>query len=422
MKDHPGRCSFDFLRVVSDPASRPVCLSLAFVSLTPHHHHHPPVIPFGRSFLQVAATLHEMGVSAFRGKQIARAEGYFRRALSIKEEVAASKAKNSDAGAASASAIAASLDTAYTLHDLGGVVFASGGRTEEAEELFRRALEIRQKQSGDSLAAASTLQCLGECARERSSEPHSDDGDDEGSGSDGGRSKSRPEEKVNAAAAEEAVGFYTRALAIQEEKLGKDHLYVAYTLFQLGLCLLRCGGVDLREKAMAAFTRSLTVRERELGGTHEDVLHTLHYLGACASACGRVSEAEGWYRRAVSAEELTLGADHPSVARTLHLLGACVLRAGKIDEGIELLRRALQIPEEEGEKGVSKKKAQLRLREGQGHHLDVALTMQQLAVCAADAGRTGDADALFREVLAIEEEKLGAKHRVGFARVRWCVV
>ncbi|CAM9735373.1 unnamed protein product [Scytosiphon promiscuus] len=394
----------------------------------------------GPSHSEVAATLHEMGVSAFRAKEMERAEEFFRRALVIKEEVAAAKAKTSNAGAAAAAA----LNTAYTLHDLGGVVFASGGRTEEAEGLFRRALEIRQKQSGDSLAAASTLQCLGECARERSSECRSEDG--EGSGSDGDGSQSRRSEELAAAnaAAEEAAGFYTRALAIQEEKLGKDHLYVAYTLFQLGLCLLRCGsssssggggdgggggdvvgdgGGDRREEAMAAFTRSLTVRERELGGTHEDVLQTLHYLGACASACGRVSEAEGWYRRAVSAEELTLGADHPSVARTLHMLGACVLRSGKIDEGIALLRRSLEIPEEEEEdddgerekeEGVSNKKklpGQKRLREGEGHHLDVALTLQQLAVCAADAGRTGEADALFREVLAIEEEKLGPEHR-----------
>lgn len=356
-----------------------------------------------------------MGVSAFGAGEMTRAEGYFRRALFIKEEVATAKSNSSNKGAAAA----AILNTAYTLHDLGGVVFASGGRTEEAEELFRRALEIRQKLSRDSLAAASTLQCLGECARERSSDCRSDE-----SGSDGDRSQDRASVS---SAAEEAVGYYTRALVIQEVKLGKEHLYVAYTLFQLGLCLLRCGssaaaggsgGGDRREEAMAAFTRSLTVRERELGGTHADVLHTLHYLGASASACGRVDEAEGWYRRAVSAEELTLGPDHPSVARTLHLLGACVLRAGKIDEGIALLRRALEIPEEdeevesEDEDGGSDRKRRRQERGREGHHLDVALTLQQLAVCAVDAGRTGDADALFREVLAIEEEKLGPRHRV----------
>ncbi|CAN0573388.1 unnamed protein product, partial [Ectocarpus sp. 12 AP-2014] len=100
-----------------------------------------------------------------------------------------------------------------------------------------------------------------------------------------------------------------------------------------------------------------------------------------------------------------LGAEHPSVARSLHLFGACVLKAGRIDEGIELLRRALAIPEkQEEEKEVGNSS-----RIG-GHHLDVALTMQQVAVCAADAGRTEDADSLFREVLAIEERKLGADH------------
>ena len=373
----------------------------------------------------MAATLHEMGVTAFGASRVAQAEGYFRRALAIKD--------NCSLGGGDGEP---SLDTAYTLHDLGGVVLASGGRTAEAEALFLRALEIRES-LGAPLDAASTLHCLGECAVERSGTGEQGEGENQGE-EPGGRSSPR-------AALEEAEGFYRRALEIQEKELGQTHLYVAHTLFQLGRCLCSSAAAAAAdadadgvsdagrnadadagantsgrksEEALAVFSRSLAVREKELGRNHEDVLRTLHHLGTCASGAGRVEEAEGWYRRAVAAEELTLGADDPAVARTLHQLGVCVLKAGRVDEGVQLLRRSLDIPEESvvdasggggpadggsGSQGHSR---------GGGHHLDVALTMQQLAVLAADAGRMDEADALFRIVLSIEEEKLGARHPV----------
>ncbi|CBJ48827.1 TPR repeat-containing protein [Ectocarpus siliculosus] len=360
---------------------------------------------------EVAATLHEMGVSAFGAGRMEQAESHFRRALSIKELTAG----------AAGSPGTFTLDMAYTLHDLGGVIFAFGdSRVAEAEEVFQRALEIRESLEA-SLDAASTLQCLAECARARGS---GDGGlvSDNRSSSDGGRGGGSG---GSAASQEGGVrqrleeGFLRRALAIQEKELGRDHVYVAYTLFQLGRCLCSAapaaGNGPKTEEGLAAFARSLEVRERELGRNHEDVLRTLHYLAACVSAAGRVGEAAEYYRRAVATEELTLGAEHPSVARSLHLFGACVLKAGRIDEGIELLRRALAIPEkqeqeQEQEEGVEEKKAGGNSSWSGDHHLDVALTMQQVAVCAADAGRTEDADALFREVLAIEERKLGADH------------
>lgn len=352
-----------------------------------------------------------MGVTAFGAAQAVQAESYLRRALTIKDQ---------DGGGGEGP----SLDTAYTLHDLGGVVLASGGRTAEAEALFLRALEIREG-LGASLEAASTLHCLGECALQRS-------------GGGGGSLTGEQEEEAqdsSRSALEEAESRYRRALELQEKELGPTHLYVAHTLFQLGRCLSSSSsaaaaaadgagdrGKAKSEEATAVFSRSLAAREKELGRNHEDVLRTVHHLGACASAAGRAEEAEGWYRRVVAAEELTLGADHPAVARTLHQLGACVLKAGKVDEGVGLLRRSLDIPEDEEEStgaGPGPGAAEgmpmsmsVSERRSRGHHLDVALTLQQVAVCAADAGRVDEADALFLRVLEIEEKKLGAGHPV----------
>ena len=94
------------------------------------------------------------------------------------------------------------LDVTWTLYDL-AVCAGETGRTEEAEELFRRTLAIQEGELGvDHPDVAYTLHNLGVCL------------------SSTGRTL-------------EADELYRRALAIWEEKLGVDHPDVAYTLHNL---------------------------------------------------------------------------------------------------------------------------------------------------------------------------------------------
>ncbi|CAM9732612.1 unnamed protein product [Ectocarpus sp. 4 AP-2014] len=198
------------------------------------------------------------------------------------------------------------LDVAITLHKF-GVCASMVGRMEQAEELFRRALEIREVKLGvDHPDVAFTLHEFGACASE-------------------------------AGRMEEAEELLRRALAIREERLGVAHPDVARTVNELGVCAFKVGRMEEAEELLR---RALEIREVKLGVDHPDVARTLHELGVCASKVGRMEEAEELLRRALEIREVKLGVDHPDVASTLHSLGVCACKVGRMEEADELLRRA----------------------------------------------------------------------------------
>ncbi|CAN0259689.1 unnamed protein product [Scytosiphon promiscuus] len=292
----------------------------------------------------VAAMPRQLGVCARQAGRPGEAEELYRRALEIVE----TKSEADD------------LQIAYTLHEL-GVCARKAGRPGEAEASFQRALEIREAELGpDDLQAAYTRHELGQCARE-------------------------------AGRLEEAEALYWRALEIKEARLGPDHVDVAWTLHGLGRCVLEAGRPGEAEEL---FRRALQIEEARLGPEHVDIACTLQELGRCLRKAGRPGEAEELLWRTLEIREARLGPDHKDVARTLQELGRCALAAGRPGGAEGLFRRALQI--EEARLGPD--------------HMDVAWTLYELGRCLRKAGRPGEAEALFRRELAIREARLGVDH------------
>ncbi|CAN0189918.1 unnamed protein product, partial [Ectocarpus sp. 6 AP-2014] len=175
----------------------------------------------------------------------------------------------------------------------------------------------------------------------------------------------------------EAEALNRRVLAIREEKLGVDHPDVAHTLRNLGVCAHKIGRM---EEAEDFHRRALAIREEKLGVDHPDE--------------GRMEQAEDFHRRALAIREEKLGVDHPDVARTLNGLGNCASKVGRTEEAEDFHRRALAILEEK--LGVD--------------HPDVARTLNDLGNCASKVGRTEEAEDIHRRALAILEKKLGVDH------------
>lgn len=61
---------------------------------------------------------------------------------------------------------------------------------------------------------------------------------------------------------QEALALYNRALIIQREALGKDHIMVARTLHDIGLCLT---ALDQSFPALTALEEALWIRQQQLG-------------------------------------------------------------------------------------------------------------------------------------------------------------
>jgi CHAT domain-containing protein/Tfp pilus assembly protein PilF len=133
--------------------------------------------------LQVAGTLHNLGVVAYSRGDLARAEQYYQQALAIYEKLAPN-----------------SLEVARTLNNLGNVA-RDRGDLARAEQLYQQALAIYEKLAPNSLEVATTLNNLGNVAANRG----------------------------DLARAEQ---YYQQALAIRE-KLAPNSLQVATTLQNL---------------------------------------------------------------------------------------------------------------------------------------------------------------------------------------------
>src|SRR5215470_7608876 len=283
-------------------------------------------------------------------------------------------------------------------------VYRVQGRYGEAQDLYARALAIRERALGaNNPTLAVTLNSLGIVMRRQ--------------GKFG-----------------EAEDVLKRALALRQQALGPAHPDVAQTLNNLAAVYNDQGR---HAEAVSIYQRALAIRERAQGANHPGLTPTLHNLAAAYAAQGKYGEAEGLLRRALAIDEATRGANHPDVASTLDLLAAVIERQAGAGEAEPLYKRALAIRERmlaagpsvahtltnlaitqyaqgrTGEAETSYRSALALLEQSLGpHHPDVATTAHNLAYLYLDQKRFADAEPLYKRVLAIREQALGAEHPI----------
>ncbi|KAF4418763.1 Kinesin light chain [Colletotrichum fructicola] len=190
-----------------------------------------------------------------------------------------------------------------------GILYSDQDRLKEAEGMFERALQGKEKALGpDHTSTLDTVNNLGLLY------------------SDQGRLK-------------EAEGMYDRALQGKEKALGPDHTLTLDTVNNLG-CLYSDQG-RLKE-AEGMFERALQGKEKALGPDHTSTLNMVNNLGLLYSDQGRLKEAEGMFERALQGKEKALGPDHTSTLNTVNNLGILYKDQGRLKEAEAMYKRALQ--------------------------------------------------------------------------------
>jgi tetratricopeptide (TPR) repeat protein len=231
----------------------------------------------------------------------------------------------------------------------------------EAEPLYKRALDIREKVLGPD--HPDTARSLNNLASLYSSQ---------------GQYK-------------EAEPLNRRALKINEKALGPDHPDTATSLNNLA-ALYGCQG-KYRE-AEPLYKRALDIRERAVGPNHPDTALGLNNLASLYSSQGRYTEAERLLHRALEINEKALGPDHPGGAPTLNNLAEVYRYQGHYKEAEPLSRRALDIRE----------------KAFGPDHPDTAMALNNLAGIVRDQGRYTEAELLAKRALEIREKALGPDH------------
>ena len=250
--------------------------------------------------------------------------------------------------------------TLTSVNNLGSLL-QSQGKLEEAEPLYRRGLESRERVLGeehpDTLTSVNNLGIL-----------------------------LRAQGKL-----EEAEPLYRRGLEGRERVLGGEHPSTLTSVNNLGGLLESQGKLA---EAEPLYRRGLEGRERVLGEEHPDTLTSVNNLGSLLESQGKLEEAEPLFRRGLEGCERVLGADHPFTLTSVNNLGSLLQSQGKLDEAEPLYRRGL-----EGRERIL----------GQGHP-DTFMSLNNLGALRKEQGHLSEAEELVRRALEGAERKLGSEH------------
>ena len=252
---------------------------------------------------------------------------------------------------AEATALANTKFAAMASNNL-AMVLHNTNRSEEAEPLIRRALEIDEATFGDQHPTVAThLNNLATLLR--------------------GTNR-----------IEEAEPLIRRALEIVEAAFGGQHPTVAIHLNNLAMLLSDTNRI---EEAEPLIRRALEIDEAAFGDQHPTVAINLNNLAMLLRDTNRIEEAEPLVRRALEIDEAAFGTQHPTVAIDLNNLAALLLDSKRTEEAEPLLRRALEID----------------LAAFGNKHPTVAIHLNNLAALLLDSNRIAEAEPLLRRALEI---------------------
>ncbi|KAJ8598953.1 hypothetical protein CTAYLR_009932 [Chrysophaeum taylorii] len=237
------------------------------------------------------------------------------------------------------------------------------GKLEEAESLFRRAIEIGKVTRGENHPD------LARWLNNRAGLMY-----DQGK-------------------LEEAEPLFRRAIKIGKVTLGENHPDLAKWRNNLGGLLEHQGKYD---EAEPLYRRAIEIGKVTLGENHPGLATWLNNLGGLLHKKGKLNEAEALYRRALKIDEEALGPSHPMVATDLNNLAVFMSNQGKHVEALKLRTRCLQIERQTlGEE-----------------HPQYAASLNNLAMLLINQGKLEEAGPLFRRAIEIGKVTLGKNHPV----------
>jgi serine/threonine-protein kinase len=276
------------------------------------------------------------------------------------------------------------------------------GRLDQAEDLARRSLAVRQRilPSGDG-AIGRSLATLGAITMDRGKL-----GEAEKQLSEALKAVETKDGPKSLAAArvrsDYAQVLFWKGDVADAERL-EDSVYQAYRA-ELGddavqtAIHLRNRGIlreelDRLDEAEADSRASQAVLEKRLGPEHPNLGQSYLNLAVLLDRRGKSEEAEKWFRRSLDVRRRALGPDHRVVGQTLQLLALFYLNQGRLDESEANYRQALAL-----------------FRAIEPRHFEVGKCLNGLALVDSRRGRYAESEATLGEVIVLFDEVLGPKH------------
>jgi CHAT domain-containing protein/Tfp pilus assembly protein PilF len=143
----------------------------------------------------------------------------------------------------------------------------------------------------------------------------------------------------------EALPLAERALALAQEALGTDDVYVALVMKDLAEIT---AAMRKPEEARPGYERALQVLTAKLGAEHAQTILVKGYLGQLYIDLDEFSKADQLLNKALESGERTLGRDDPILVGMLRSLGILHANRGDYDAMEREFLRALAIAEDAG--------------------------------------------------------------------------
>jgi tetratricopeptide (TPR) repeat protein len=191
-----------------------------------------------------------------------------------------------------------------------GESFRQLGKYKEAEQVYRQALQLREKVLGNE--HPSTLGNMNNLALVLDSQ-----------------------EKYK-----EAQQIHRQALELREKVLGKEHPSTLDSIDNLAVVL---GSKGKYEEAEQMNRQALQLREKVLGREHPSTLASIDNLAIILGSQGKYEEAEQIHRQALELREKVLGKEHPSTLASIDNLAVVLGSQGKYEEAEQIHRQELQL-------------------------------------------------------------------------------
>lgn len=130
------------------------------------------------------------------------------------------------------------------------------------------------------------------------------------------------------------------SLALREQTLGPDHVWIADTLLSIGASHEIRGQLEQAERA---YQRALTIHEQSSGPDAWAVAAIHNNLGVLLVARGQLDDAEQHYLRATDIWQRTLGSNASVLAHTAWGLSGIAYQRGDAAAAIEHAQRCVEL-------------------------------------------------------------------------------
>ncbi|MDE5454134.1 tetratricopeptide repeat protein [Bradyrhizobium sp. CSA112] len=232
----------------------------------------------------------------------------------------------------------------------------------------------------------------------------------------------------------EAEPLFKEALQTGRETLGQRH---PQTLISIDGLAQVYRSLSRYDEAEPLYREALKTRREMLGARHQDTLGSLNALASFYRDHGRYEQAEPFYLEALQASRETLGPRHPQTLNYIDALAHVYQYWGHWEQAESLYQEVLQANRETlGPHNANTLSAldhmadfyvyASRIKEAEplyqavlqerrnvlgARHPDTLSSLGRLAMLYQTLGRTPEAAPLFREALQVSSETLGPRHQ-----------